>query len=257
VICPIDEILSASLDGELEAGEEAAVRGHLGTCAACRSKAERLRALDEALRSLPLAAEGAAPALTGTLRGLGAARGGNGWWTGAWRTGAWRTAVRATTGAVAAAILVAMMVMEPGTGSPTRALADEAVTNHLRALSSGDGTGCQVASEDPDAISAWIADAMGREVNVPRLAGATLVGARRCSLLGEETAAIVYRAGDTAFSIYLPPKGSAAAAACDRAGRCMEKAGQTVCVIPDPDGSPMLMVGALPGQELCSVAASG
>lgn len=250
--CPIDEILSASLDGELEAGEEEALRGHLGACASCRSKAERLRALDEALRSLPLAAEGAAPGLTGTLRGLGASPGGAGW-----RAGAWRTAVRAATGAVAAVVVVALMVMEPSTGSPARALADEAVTNHLRALSTGDGSGCQVASEDPDAISAWIADQVGRVVDVPRLAGATLVGARRCSLLGEETAAIVYRAGDTSFSMYLPPKGSAAAAACDRSGHCIEKAGQTVCVLPDPNGAPMLMVGALPGQELCSVAASG
>ncbi|HWV38512.1 MAG TPA: zf-HC2 domain-containing protein [Vulgatibacter sp.] len=252
-MCPSDETLSAWLDGEVESGEEGAVRVHLEACGACRTRADRFDALDRGLRSLPLVAEPPAPSLAGTLRGLSAA--GRGSW---WSAGAWRTAAKASAAAAAAlVVVVAALVTEPGTASPARALADEAVSNHLRALSTGDGTGCQVASEDPGTIAAWIAEAMGREVEVPRLAGATLVGARRCSLLGEETAAIVYRAGETAFSIYLPPEGSAAAAACDGTGRCMERDGQTVCVLPDPGGAPMLMVGALPGHELCSVAASG
>jgi len=252
VICPSDEILSASLDGEAGSTEEEAVRLHLKSCGACRARMEDYAALDRALRSLPLAAEPPASSLAGTLRGLSAAGRGTGW-----RAGVWRTVAKASAAAVAAVVVAAMMVMEPGTASPARALADDAVSNHLLALATGDGSGCQVESEDPGAIAAWIAEAMGREVEVPRLAGATLVGARRCSLLGEETAAIVYRAGGTAFSIYLPPKGSAAAAACDGAGRCVERGGQTVCMLPDPGGAPMLMVGALPGQELCSVAASG
>lgn len=254
--CYSDEILSAYLDGEADAGEREALRVHMGSCAGCRARLQKLEALDLALRSLPLAAEPPGSALAGTLRGLGAAIQSQRWRAPA--RSAWRTLVKTATGVAAAAILVAMMVMEPSTGTPARALADEAVSNHLRALATGDGSGCQVASEDPGAISAWIAEAMGRAVDVPRLAGATLVGARRCSLLGEETAAIVYRSGDTAFSIYLPPKGSAAAAACDLAkSRCVEKDGQSVCVIPSHDGAPMLMVGAMPGQELCSAAASG
>ncbi|HEY0840491.1 MAG TPA: zf-HC2 domain-containing protein [Vulgatibacter sp.] len=254
--CFPDEILSAWLDGEADDAERVVIEPHLGACAACRARLEKLEALDGALRSLPLAAEPPATSFAWILRGLAAASRSQGWRAPA-RT-AWRTLVKTATGVAAAGILVALMVMEPSTGTPTRALADEAVTNHLRALATGDGTGCHVASEDPGAIGAWIAEVMGREIDVPRLAGATLVGARRCSLLGEETAALVYRSGDTSFSIYLPPKGSAAAAACDSdKSRCLERAGQTVCVIPDPEGEPMLMVGAMPGRDLCSAAASG
>ncbi|AKU91786.1 anti-sigma factor family protein [Vulgatibacter incomptus] len=267
--CVSDEVLSAMVDGE--AGREHAA--HLRRCDRCRGRLEKLEALDAALRSLPLAREAPSSTLAATLRGLKA--GGE---TSAPAPGGTRRLARrarslappslapakrhlsrAVAGLAAMAAALAVMVIAPETGSPSRALAEDAVANHIRAFTVGDGTGCQVESQDPSELSAWLSTALGHEVEVPMLAGATLIGARRCSLLGEETAAVVYRAGDRAVSVYLPPKGSGVAAACEksRSGCVQARDGQTVCVIPGGDDSPWLMVGAMPGDAMCSIAASG
>lgn len=47
------ELLTAHLDGELAGSERAAVEAHLAGCAACRSRAESLRAAIGALAALP------------------------------------------------------------------------------------------------------------------------------------------------------------------------------------------------------------
>jgi len=256
--CLNDEILSALADGE----QDPAASGHLADCAGCSARLASFRAIDGALKRLPLASEAPPSSLAATLRGLAAAASSQAAPAPASARGAQGRRrgrlLRPVIGMAAACAAVAVLVIAPVTGSPALALAEDAVTNHLNALASGDGSGCQFESEDPGRLAAWIHDALGHEVEVPKLAGATLVGARRCTLLGEETAAVVYRSGDTSFSLYLPPKGSAVAAACDGTSRCIEgRDGQTVCVIPDPAGAPWVMVGGLPSQDLCSVNMSG
>lgn len=287
--CLSDEMLSATLDGESSSGTGL----HLRRCSRCSDRLERFRSLDLAMRDLPLASEAPPSTLAATLRGMAAAEPGPDavLEASAIRRFAARVEaffqlrpnvprpafgsatisrleallllrpnfLRPILGLATVGAAVAILVVAPVTGSPSLALADDAVSNHLNALAMGDGSGCDVESEDPRTLAAWLRENLNHDVEVPLMAGATLVGARRCSLLGEDTAAVVYRAGETTFSLYLPPKGSAAAAACDEEkGRCIEgRNGQTVCVIPDPGGSPWLMVGGLPSLELCSVAVSG
>ncbi len=263
--CPSDEIIGEVVDG----AADSVAMAHVERCASCRSRASRLRELDLALQALPLAGEAPPSSLAAMLRGLVAGDDVRSRALGRGLESATKAAaaraphrrrhgwVRTATGLGAVAAVAALLVIAPVTGSPSLALADDAISNHLLALGTGDGSGCQVESEDRWALSAWLSDALGHEIEVPELAGATLVGARRCSLLGEETAAVVYRSGESAFSVYLPPKGSVAAAACERSTGCVERAGQTVCVIADPAGSPWLMVGEMPRLDLCSVAASG
>jgi len=50
------ELLSAFLDGELSAAEQAAVEGHLRECAACAHELEELAAVDAFARELPVPA---------------------------------------------------------------------------------------------------------------------------------------------------------------------------------------------------------
>lgn len=280
--CLSTEAISELLE---DLGTETA-RAHLAGCSRCSRRAAELRGLDKGLRGLPLAAEEAPASLRATLRGLAASDRGFEHSLGLYgvgaasarepgapfgqraraRFGAWVQAarerngryLRPAMGLAAATMAVAFLVIAPVTGSPSVALADEAVHNHLAALALGDGTGCQVESQDPAVLAAWVSESLGQEIEIPSLGGATLVGARRCSLLGEETAAIVYRAGGTAFSLYLPPKGSAAAEACTKnESHCVESGGQTVCLLGDPGGSPWVMVGGIPGEELCSTVVSG
>ncbi len=47
----VRQVLSAYLDGELESSDAAAVREHLKTCAECAGYLERMRGLDESIRS--------------------------------------------------------------------------------------------------------------------------------------------------------------------------------------------------------------
>lgn len=243
--CLSDESLSAHLDERL-AGPEAA---HLDACGACAGRLERLRAVERALRGLPLAKEEASPALRATLRGLGAQDSKRPW------------RARVAAGASAAVLLGAVLasVLVPDTASIAQSLADEAVASHLRAFAAGDGSGCHVESESPHALASWFYERLGFQVEVPDPATADLVGARRCTLFGEETAAVVYRTAEAPVTVFIPPPGSAAAAACEKSmGQCTEgRYGQTVCVLPDASGAPRVVVGALPADRLCSVVAGG
>ncbi|MEY2404751.1 MAG: putative zinc-finger [Acidimicrobiaceae bacterium] len=49
----LDELLSAHLDGELAAGERAAVEGHLAECETCRAELDATQAVRTAVRDAP------------------------------------------------------------------------------------------------------------------------------------------------------------------------------------------------------------
>lgn len=243
--CLHDESIGRIADG-CASEEELA---HEAGCSACRRRVERVRALGAALRRLPLARERAPASLEATLRGLGAgARAGRierkRWW-------------RAMAGLAAAMAASLALLLAPDGGGLSEALADEAVSRHLRAFASGNGSGCQVESGDPEELARFLAAGLGTEVPVPAPPpGAELVGARTCSLFGERAGAVVYRSGGAAVTLFVPAPGTQAERACAEAvGECRSaRDGQTVCVVQAATG-PVLLVGELPAEQLCSVAA--
>lgn len=242
--CLTDELLSLWVDGEVtEAGGV-----HLDGCADCAERLEALLEMEEGLRGLAVAKEEAPASLRGTLRGLRAhARLPLRW------------ASKVAVGGVTAALVVVTLFLSPGSGRITEALADQAISSHLRAFSSGNGSGCQVESHDPAVLTDWLQGPWAGPVSVPApVADARLVGARRCQLFGEATPAVVYRTAEAPVTVFLPQPGTAAFEACERSlGTCTEgRDGQTVCVLPGEGGAPMVVVGALSGPQLCEVVGS-
>lgn len=239
--CLSDEVLSAALDGETtpESAE------HLEACGDCRSRLARWREMDRALGGLPLAKEEAPRSLHATLRGLNATQ-------RRWSPRG-RLAAALSSGAVAAALSLALLW--PDSATLAQGLAEEAVASHLRAFAAGNGSGCHVESESPQTLASWLSETLGHPVEVPASGEGSLVGARRCSLFGEETPAVVYRTVEAPVTVFLPTPGTAAFEACEKAmGQCTEAGfGQTVCVLPDPKGAPRVVVGALPADRLCEV----
>jgi anti-sigma factor RsiW len=233
-----EELLSLAADGLVDADAKA----HLDACPACGDRLSRFVSVDAGLRSLPLASEPPPATLRATLRGMAAGDRPRRKW-------------RSLPVAAAAALVAAVLVLSPTSQSVTEALAEEAISSHVRAFTTGDGSGCQVASEDPGALAHWLSDGLGMHVAVPAGGAGALVGARRCSLMGEEVAAVVYRTEEAPVTVFLPQPGGAAAAACERAlGSCTKgRDGQTVCIVPDQAGSPRVVVGALPAERLCAV----
>lgn len=236
--CLNDERLGDVVDGVADA--EAI--GHVADCAVCAERVAGMRALGDALRALPLARESAPAALGATLRGLDAGV-----------KSERRRRLRALPGFLAAAAAAAVLVLSPGADGITEALADEAVSHHLRAFAKGEA--CEVESADAAALASWLGIALGESVEVPVRPGVELVGARRCSLFGEQAGAVVYRAGATAVTMFVPAPGSSAERACARAvGECRTaRDGQTVCVVGTQE-RPRVLVGELPGEQLCAVA---
>jgi len=240
--CLSPEVLSAVVDGEAGAEEMA----HARACPRCAARVEELRAVDAALAGIPQAREEASPLLSATLRGLAARRD---------RPRARTLAM--LVGAVAAVALTAHLV-SPRELASAEALAEQAIASHLRAFTTGAGTGCQVESDDPLVLAEWLARGFGIPVEIPAPASGRLVGARRCQLFGEATPALVYRTEAAPVSVYLPRPGTEAFAACQRAlGSCIAgRDGQTVCVLPGSSGEPMVIVGAMSAAELCEVVRS-
>lgn len=242
--CPSEERLSDLVDGLGTPEDER----HVESCSGCSEIVDSLEALGLGLRGLPLAREKAAPSLRATLKGLAAGA----------STDATEKKGRKARGlatALAAMAAAAAMVLAPETGTFSTALAEDAVSHHLRAFAQGDGSGCDVLSDDPAELSHWLTNTLGREVEVPVLEGARLIGARRCSLLGERAGAVVYRTERGAVTLFLPSPGGTAEAACERSPGCTDgKDGQTVCVIRGAAGVPGVLVGEAPPDQLCALA---
>ncbi len=92
-------------DGEPALPVYASLRAHLGTCASCRAEAERLRAVEGALRVMPVAAPpvGLAPEVMRRVNSLGQPP------REEWRLFSWETWVPVV--AFAVALLIAMISM--------------------------------------------------------------------------------------------------------------------------------------------------
>lgn len=220
------ERLSARFDGEIDAREARAVAAHIDACTACAEVLEAFGVLRAGLRSEAARAEGIPPALEARLEQLVPRR---------------RPALsrRRVLGAIAAAAAILGMAWGTWPGGMNEALALDLERHHLKAFSRA--SPCEFESDDPAAVEAWIREQVGYEVKVPTLPGATLLGARRCRLYGEVSASVLYRLGDRALTLFLPPEGSSASklasSFAEDAPRCtMGPVGERICVAA-PAGS--------------------
>lgn len=238
--CPDFETLSLAAD---DLASEA-VAAHIAECAACASRVEAIRRLGDGLRALPAARHQAPPELGRRLEGridLGRPR--------TRRRMAWMIPA-------AAAAVLALVALPLGRKAVPEALADEAVSQHLRAFAAG--RSCQHESGDAEEVARFLSGKLAREVAVPPPARGRLVGARGCSLFGERTGAVIYQDGAVSVTMFLPAPGSRAARASENMqGHCAPaRDGQTICVLPGEDGEPRVMVGELPAPQLASLLAS-
>jgi len=214
------EILSAWHDGEASTEEVARARAHLPGCAACRRALDRFRLLRAALRSAHQSSvhepHGRRQAQAFSLR----------------RPGTPRRAAGALAAAVAALLLVRAWSLHPG-GS---VVVDELEVRHLTAFARA--APCDFESSDPQAVRTWIARNLQREVEVPTIPGARLIGVRRCHLSGRPTLSLMYRRGEEPLSLFFPPAGTAATLehtlpARSGAGCTVAPLGAAVCSRPD------------------------
>ena len=188
------ELLSACFDGECTAEERARLDAHIETCAPCAGTWEDFGGLRASLRafSTPDVPE----RVTARARMLLMPR-------------------RSRRGAIAAIAAAALAFSTTGLYSwiVPSALASDLVgdleTHHLRSFSRA--TPCEFESQDPEKVEAWLREHLGYDVKVELIEGATLLGARRCRLHGQLTAAIRSRVGDMPLTVFVPPESSKAA----------------------------------------------
>lgn len=234
------ERISAWLDGEASAVEGAAVEAHLSQCPACAHAVAEWQQLGEALRGLPRELpqgleQRAREAVVLRRRGPFTPR---------------RRVLGAALGLVALLIGWAASSLIPA--GLDQALAVEISAHHFRAFARA--RPCDFESDDPAEVEAWLERTFGYAVEVPHVPGAVLLGARKCRLHGVLTAALLYRIGDEALTIFLPQSDTPAAEQAEAfaAGglRCTEgKLGETICSSAGPEGA-TLAVAAVDAEVL-------
>jgi len=193
----------AYFDGELDEGEAASVRQHLGTCACCETLLADLERTRAALRPAPQmraparlrthidALLDAEPVMTVPRERLRVWRSRN-FWLGAF----------AGLGTSAAAVALALLLLIPAMSAP---LVDDLLAAHLHSLT-GDHL-IAVASGEQHTVKPWFA---GRADVAPTVAdfgaqGFALAGGRVDELDGRRSAVMVYRHGAHVVNVFSWP----------------------------------------------------
>lgn len=238
-----NERLSAWFDGEVDGDERRRVDAHLAACAGCAHTADDLGTLRWRLRDAARATASdriAPPAAARWARPTRSPRAGSG---AILRPRSWRPVAIVAAGLLAAAGALAGARAQ---WSPRfeRNLAGDLERQHLRSFSRAEP--CEFESSDPVAVAGWVDRTLGYRAAIPELAGATLLGARRCALGGELAAHLLYRVGDRALTVFVPRNGTdaerAARGFAPTGPRCTEgPLGERVCVVPG-DGQTQLAV---------------
>lgn len=194
--------IEAYVDGECAAGEAAALREHLHVCPACRSRAERLSALQELVHGA-LAAETAPPDLWPRI----ASRLGQGPAVpaAAPRHAPWAGERRVLAVAVVVVTLVAgglALMVQPQVQSEqaiVRETVQDLVTFDLSRRP------FDIEASDPAVVRAWFDGKVRFEL--PPLqshaGGYELAGSRLCWLLGRRGGAFTYQRGERFMTLYM------------------------------------------------------
>lgn len=189
------ENISAWHDGEVTTADAERIEAHLTACAPCR----HLAALLGQVRATLVARSGTEVPARVRARAEAAAR-------RPIPTRRLRWAVGGVAAAVAAA--AALLISIPARGiSP--AMADELVSHHVRGFAREHP--CDFDSTDPAAITRWLESRLGYTVTVTVPPGATLLGARLCTIEGTRTAALMYSRAGEPLTVFVPPPDSDAA----------------------------------------------
>lgn len=230
------ERLSAGLDGEVDAREQRALEAHLQKCAGCVSELRGYEALRAALAPQAVVDTHVPADLRARVTRLAAAGP--------------RPSVprRRLLGGVVAAVASLGLLWGTWPGGMNQALAMDLERHHLKAFSRV--SPCEFDSSDPAAVEAWVAREVGYAISVPTLPGATLLGARRCRLHGQLSASLLYRVGDRALTLFLPPPGSSAskdaAAFAEEGATCAKgPVGERICVATRGDARAAIIVSEL------------
>ena len=172
-----NERLSAFFDREAPAPEARSTEEHLRTCLTCRRVLMAWEALRGRLRA------GSAPGVRSSFRT--------------------RRRFGLTLGMVALLLLVGGGVGALRARGRPMPLLDQLEQHHFQAFAQK--SPCEFQSSDPRAVRAWLREKVGYEVQVPELAGATLLGARSCKLDGVLSASLQFRRGESAVTVFIPP----------------------------------------------------
>jgi anti-sigma factor RsiW len=226
-----NEQISALVDGELSSEASATTVAHVARCPACAAARDAYESLSRqfavARNAMP-----AAPALR-RLR---------------------RTSFAAGSALLAAA-LVLMTVLPRGLGD---ALAADVERHHFRAFAGA--SPCDFTSSDPQRVKQWVERAVGYDIVVPEVDGATLLGARRCKLRGVPTAALLFRRNGIGLTVFVVPPGTPAATETARfasdTGRCTAgRLGEPICALHGERRSAVVVGDVAP--EVLLAAARG
>ncbi len=215
------EILSAYVDGELDASRELELRRHLDGCDRCREAVDALQGLKELvtsaaeIRPVPHTLRESTNAIAVRRKPRSARF-------------MWPTT---------AAVMVGLLILAGTRGwltvsRPTSAdlLVKALITDHSRYLSSPNAI--QVASSDPRRIAAVFESQTGFPIELPQLSSANLLGARFCRLLGHKGVLSFYESRGKRFSLFVLdravlPNGEF------NANECRSSGAFEVCLIPD------------------------
>ena len=238
-----NERLSALIDGELSPEEARLASVHLLRCAACAGAhgaylglARRFASARE--RSPQAAGPSRAPFALALPR---------------------RSRARLAFALAGLAAAAALLVARPH--GLNDALAAEVEQHHFRAFAGA--SPCEFSSDDPGRVRAWLASAVGYDVAVPAIGGATLLGARRCKLHGVPTAALLYRSRAAAFTLFIPLRGSRsdleASRFGDGGGRCATgRLGESICALQGAPGrGATIAVSDAPAADVLAAARAG
>lgn len=241
------ERLSAWFDGEADTREREAVSLHLTRCVGCAREGARYALLREALKAEAAMEEAVPSELRQRVARLAEPV------HPPFRRRRWMTGMAASLASLG-------ILWTAWPSGMNEALAMDLERHHLKSFSRA--TPCEFESSDPAAVKAWVEREVGYSVEVPEVPGATLLGARRCRLHGQLSVSLLYRYGDQAMTLFLPPPGSSAARSAVRfAGsgpRCtLGPIGERICVSPRGGGEhAVVAVSELDAPILLDVLAS-
>lgn len=189
------EMLTPWVDGELSGRDAGVVERHLAGCASCRHEAGRVRGFQERLRE-----SFARPSAPADLRArlLALARG---------ESPAARRPPLARRPLVYALASAAALVAVLGVWGMRDRMRDQKewcrtfVDDHQEGLLTGPRL--ENSTRSPEELSRWFGETMRQRVTVPALAGATLLGGRRCVLKGHTVGLAVYQHARSQLSLFL------------------------------------------------------